>query len=434
MRPVTAADCVPEEASRPRVPSLRRNFAWTLLGNFIYGGCQWAMVVAIAKLGTPEMVGRFALAFAVTAPIFSLTAMNMRAVLATDQRKEHGFADYLSLQLVTLTVGVALSFCFAALFVDRGTWFVLGTITLAKFVEALSDVYLGYLQQGERMHLVSRSLSAKGALSVAALTFGLWAGGTIEWGAIGLLGAWTSVFLLYDVRKARAIARATSDFPLRPRWNVASQIRIAGTALPLGITVCLGSLLVNVPRYFVERTYGARELGFFAALAYFMIIGARIVSALGESATPRLARHFSAGEFAVFRSVLKRMLAVGGVVGGIGIVSAIVFGDRLLLIAYRPEYAARSGVLVTIMIAAALNYFAGFLQYAVTATRTFRSQPLVVALSLGALAIACRVLVPTRGSTGAGIAMGIGFGVQVLGYAVIVSSALRVASHHRAES
>ena len=56
--------------------SLRANFVWILGGNFAYGACQWLMLVAIAKMGTPEMVGRFALAFAVTAPMFLFANMN----------------------------------------------------------------------------------------------------------------------------------------------------------------------------------------------------------------------------------------------------------------------------------------------------------------------------------------------------------------------
>jgi hypothetical protein len=30
--------------------SLRRNFSWTLAGNVVYAGCQWGMLVALAKL------------------------------------------------------------------------------------------------------------------------------------------------------------------------------------------------------------------------------------------------------------------------------------------------------------------------------------------------------------------------------------------------
>src|SRR6266568_5527229 len=44
--------------------SLRTNFAWTLAGNAVYAVCQWGMLVSIAKLGSPAMVGQFALGLA----------------------------------------------------------------------------------------------------------------------------------------------------------------------------------------------------------------------------------------------------------------------------------------------------------------------------------------------------------------------------------
>jgi hypothetical protein len=45
------------------------NFLWTLSGNVVYAACQWGMLVVLAKLGTHQMVGEFALALAITAPI-----------------------------------------------------------------------------------------------------------------------------------------------------------------------------------------------------------------------------------------------------------------------------------------------------------------------------------------------------------------------------
>ena len=45
----------------PQALPLRKNFAWTLTGNVVYAGCQWGMLMAIAKLGTPAMLGQFAL-------------------------------------------------------------------------------------------------------------------------------------------------------------------------------------------------------------------------------------------------------------------------------------------------------------------------------------------------------------------------------------
>src|SRR5262245_13252375 len=70
-------------------PSLRTNFLWTLAGNVVYAGCQWGMLIVLAKLGTPAMVGEFSLGLAICAPIFMLSNLNLRGVQATDARGEY---------------------------------------------------------------------------------------------------------------------------------------------------------------------------------------------------------------------------------------------------------------------------------------------------------------------------------------------------------
>ena len=54
----------------PALP-LRKNLAWTLTGKLVYGGCLWGVLVAIAKLGTPDMLGQFALGYRPPAPLAS---------------------------------------------------------------------------------------------------------------------------------------------------------------------------------------------------------------------------------------------------------------------------------------------------------------------------------------------------------------------------
>src|SRR5690606_40180926 len=67
-----------------RALSLRVNFSWTLAGNIVYAGCQWAMLVVLARLGRAEMVGQFALGLAITGPVLMCTNLNLRSVPATD--------------------------------------------------------------------------------------------------------------------------------------------------------------------------------------------------------------------------------------------------------------------------------------------------------------------------------------------------------------
>jgi hypothetical protein len=64
------------------------------------------MLVVLAKLGSPEIVGQFTLGLAVTAPVVLFTNLSLREVQATDAKHQYLFSDYLGLRL--LLTGLAL--------------------------------------------------------------------------------------------------------------------------------------------------------------------------------------------------------------------------------------------------------------------------------------------------------------------------------------
>ena len=64
----------------PHAVAFGQRASWGLLGNVTYAGCQWLMLVVLAKLGTAEMMGQFALGFAIAAPAFLLTTRKPASV------------------------------------------------------------------------------------------------------------------------------------------------------------------------------------------------------------------------------------------------------------------------------------------------------------------------------------------------------------------
>ena len=75
-----------------------------MLANGIYAFCQWGMLVVFAKLGSPEIVGQFALASAIITPVIMITNMQLRGVQATDARKEYFLSDYMMVRILSATV------------------------------------------------------------------------------------------------------------------------------------------------------------------------------------------------------------------------------------------------------------------------------------------------------------------------------------------
>jgi O-antigen/teichoic acid export membrane protein len=284
--------------------SLRRNFAWAFSGNLFYAASQWGILTALAKLGSPAMVGQFALGLAVTAPVIIFSNLQLRGIQATDAKREYLFGDYLALRLLTTVLALGILFFLVGLSkYDQATVYVILGVAVAKAVESLSDIYYGLMQQHERMDCIALSLILRGGLSLVAMVAGVYYTGALLWGVVGMGVSWAVVLLFIDLPNAARINRYSANTAhlgttaatrtLLPRWHLQTHWRLVNLALPLGGVMLLLSLNTNIPRYLIEYYLGDEQLGFFSAIAYLIVAGNTVVGALGQSASPRLARYFA---------------------------------------------------------------------------------------------------------------------------------------------
>ncbi|MBD2387480.1 oligosaccharide flippase family protein [Cylindrospermum sp. FACHB-282] len=414
--------------------TLRRNFSWTFIGNGVYAACQWGMLVVLAKLGRPEMVGQFTLGLAVTAPVMMFTNLQLRVVQATDAKQQYLFRDYLGLRLIS----TALALLIIAIIslsggYHRETAFVILLIGLAKAFESISDVFYGLIQQHERMERIAISLMIKGPLSLLLLGIGVYVSGGVLWGVFGLVCAWAVVLVGYDIPSGVLMLKPGSK--LQPRWHLGTLAKLVWLCLPLGFVMMLISFNTNIPRYFIERYLGERELGIFAAIAYLMVAGGIVVSALGESASPRLAKYYTAGDVVSFRRLLLKLVGIAAVLGATGVLVAVVAGRQILTLLYQAEYAEQTNLFIWLMVVAAITYISNFLGYGMTAARYFRVQmPLFTAVA-SISAIACLWLLPKWGLLGAAIALLIAVIIQTgFSLAVILHALHKQLGYKQGES
>ena len=381
--------------------SLRANFVWTLAGNVIYSGCQWGMLVAIAKLGTPVMVGQFALGLAISAPVFMLTNLQLRAVQATDARHEFRFGHYLALRLLgtglallaILTVSLAAGY-------QKETFVVILDVALAKAAESVSDVLYGLWQNRERLDKISIAMIGRGIASLTALTTIFYLTHEITYAVSALALVWGTWLLTYECSVARSLLRAEAQDPFRPEWQGDRLKTLATLSLPLGLVMLTISLNTNIPRYLLEHYHGEAALGYFAAMAYVLVAGTTVMDALCQSATPRFARYYLSDRVA-FRWLLFKTLGVAIGLGLAGLGLVLLGGKLILALLYKPEYAQYASIFTLLMVAGCVNFLASALGYAFTSTRRFRAFviPGVCNTSLGA--IIGFLLIPAMGLRGA---------------------------------
>lgn len=405
--------------------TLRRNFSWTFIGNVIYSGCQWGMLVVLAKLGNPEMVGTFTLGLAVTAPVMMFSNLQLRDIQTTDAKNHYLFNDYLGLRLITTGLALPIILWITLATGYKGeTAIVIILIGFAKGLESISDVFYGLLQKHEKMDRMAISVMMKGPLSLLMLSIGTYISGSIVWGVLGLVIAWACILLIWDIPSYRwLINKFTSEGEIpdslegktaKPRWQLGTIRKLIWLSLPLGLVMMLISLNANIPRYFLEHSLGKKELGVFAALAYLIVAGNMVVSALGSAARPRLAKYYAGGNVSAYQKLLFQLVAIACLLGLSGILVAWVAGGQILTIVYQPEYAKYTELLIWLMVTAGIGYVSSFLGEGMTAARYFRTQiPLFIVVT-STSAIASCWFIPRNGLKGAAIALMIAEIVRII--------------------
>jgi O-antigen/teichoic acid export membrane protein len=382
-----------------RTKSIRENVAWVGVGNAVYLGCQYGMLMAIAKLGNPTYVGQFALAQAITAPLIIFSQMQLRQLQVTDVKGEAAFADYFGVRLVATTIALTVILVIAVAGYERESALVIAVIGIAKAFESLSDIAHGRLQRQERMELIAFSLMLKGVGSLVVLSLLLWLTRDLVWAVVGLAAVWGTLFVLYDLRAQSKVAPAGEPIWL---WRPQVAKSLVRTALPLAATSGLISISGNIPRYFLDGMYGKEAVAIFSVAAAPLVLVGLLGTALNQATLPRAATYFQTGQFAAFRRLAVWLTVVLVLAGAAFVAVFVLFGEQLISILFTPEYRSAVPLMVIMAAGVAVSGLAAWGSTILSAGRKFNLQLLNVVVMVALQVPVCYVLIRWYGVVGAG--------------------------------
>lgn len=399
-----------------------------MLGSGFYAACQFALLVALTKIGSTQMAGQYTLGLAVSAPVIIFLGFNLRAVIVSDARQEYPFGIYLAFRLLSMGTAMCVIGAITCIVGYRSeTAVAIMLIALAKSIESISDMFFGYFQQNERMDQITISMIIRGILSVLLFIDGMWLFGGILGGIAGLIMAWLATLLFFDIPRAIRFARnraAHQQATLEsfwPQWDARHLQRLFVLTAPLGLVVMLVSLNFNIPRYFVASWHGEVALGIFGPISYFTVLGNIVVMSLAQSAAPRIAKYYSNGNRHAIIVLLVKQNAVGTLLGAAMVLMAATAGGWILTTVFGAEYASAQLVFLLVTVAISIGFVSTFCSIALTTVRVFRAQIPLAAVNVCVMSASCQMIVPQHGIVGAAVAMIIGTTFQALSYVLTLS-------------
>ena len=388
----TSSAALPEGTGR-----LGHDVAWMILGNVIYALSTGGMLVVLAQLGDPEVVGEFTWAVALTMPFILLSRLSLREVLATDADNRFWLRDYLVASGAATLFAITAIWVVVALVYSSGRLVLVMFVALGKVLESFSFLLYGLRQQHGQIRRVGISVTLRGITQVVALTVGMAVTGSLLWG-VGA-AAIASGLMLFGVDVPGVWKLVPSSDSRKPKLGPAGRLILL--TLPLGAGAVLLTSYQSLPRLMLERVAGTFELGVFGVMGWVAIGAATVVHAAGQAAAPRMGRQFAAGDGAALRGLLQRLLVFSGAFGLMSVGFALVCGRWFLGVAFGAEYAAHSGLLVLTMVSSGVAGMAIPLEFVLIAVRRVWAYSLSASVLVVTAVVAGIALIPRFGMAGA---------------------------------
>lgn len=411
--------------AKPRL-SMRKGFAWNLGGTSLYNLSQWLLLLVLARLADPVAVGSFSLILATSAPIFLTIGMNLRAVVATDANRRWRLEEYLLLRqllnavaiLTTMVAGLALGI--------RG-WALaaLAVVSVAKSLEAGSQVFYGYFQLRERLDLVTRSLWARAVSGPILFLIAFSATHQLAVAALGLVIGWGAAQFLLDQPNARRLAREEGR-PLQSfRTARINEVKaLARKAAPLGLDQGVSSLSTNIPRYLIKGLLGTAHLGVYASQAYLAQVIQMTNTAIATVFIPRMATSYHRGQRRVFVRMLLQLVLFGIFVLACGLAFGVVFGNEFIRLTLGPAYVNQS-LLLALMAGVGVTTLKSNLCNGLTASHAFGRFLLVDCITTGGILASAVPLIKMFGVVGAAYSIIVGSAAGTVAASIAVVGVMR---------
>jgi O-antigen/teichoic acid export membrane protein len=328
-----------------------------LLATVALAVLQWFIMAMIARREGSVVLGQYALSLAFAVPGSYLAWLSLRQQLLVSGGHLASAADMMFLRLAFPLIVFGAILAFIAVSYKSEWLLTISVCVLAqKYIEGFFDLSYAYMQKSNNWKSLAISTVVRCALLV--VIFGavyVWTNRLVA-GLLAVSGFSILFYLIFDQRSNPPIKTAELfDFS---QLTSARRRGLTILLLPLAVSNVVMSLTTNAPRFLIDLILGPAELGFFAAVSHFVLVGAVATGSVGHAILPVLAetiRNRREREF--WRQLIGIMVAIQ-VACGVGIVASVFVGGELLRLLYGNAFAGQAALMTAAAVAAGPVYCA----------------------------------------------------------------------------
>jgi len=378
------------------------------LGNGVYAFMQWIQLSLIVKFCPTQELGFYTLALAIASPLFLFMGFQLRSLIVTDSKREWTFTSYFVLRLSSMLMALFIIIGYAL--ISKNNFQILFLVAVLKSIEGLAEIFNSQQQLNEQMKNVSRSLVLKGVSATVSIFIGVFLFNSLIFGLYFAIFSNILVLIFNDYINCKKLM---VNEPLIILQNLKIKSLLI-KSLPLGVVICIVSLNTNVSKYLVQNYLGTDMQGIYSTIAYCLVLGNFVNSAIGQSFSPRMSKYYADKNKKAFVKLFSNYLLVNIILGLLLYILSLLGGYYFLKVMFSELIASYSDLFSLIMFSGIFLYAASALGYTLTSMRLFKIQPFINGIVLLINILCCYFFLNKYGIYGAVYSSIIGFSVQSL--------------------
>ena len=340
---------------------------------------NWAQLCLLARNSDLYFLGVYTLALAYSNPVYQFTGLQLRSLYVSDRKNDFSFNEYFSLRLFSIIFSIALGIVISySLY--RGhknfseTFYISIGIFILYGIDGIIDIFNARHHYKQELTKVSCSIFLRSMLSLLGFGIGVFFYNSILIGLyvailFKLLGSYFYDFKLF----------IKDEYKIKIKKGVYSLIK---KSFPLGISLLISSLNINVSKYFVSYSFGIEIQGVFSTMSYIIAIGTIFVATLGQVLLPKMAVLCAKGNFILLYKLHCIFLCFVLLTGASIFIFSIFYGESFLKIVFSEDVACYKTIFPWIMGSSVFIYLSSANGYTLTASSITNEQVYLGLVSL----------------------------------------------------
>ncbi len=321
---------------------IRSTFLWLTTGTLAYFFCQWLMTILVVRITNYSIAGDFALIISSTNIFAQIALFGMRSYQISDTQQKFNDKTYMFSRIITCSIAL-LSGIFFCLF-SKYSFILKANLVvflIYRITEGGFDVFHGVLQNASRSDIVGKSLIVRGIVPLILFGLMLLTFNSLLPALVSI--TLFSIFWIIIIDYSFAAKLSINNLKTKIKVSINDLKIILQDCLPIVLGNIVYSLILFIPRFYIEKIYGNDVLGAYASvsapsliiplLAYYAYLPYMpVISELYNSSRAKQTNKLVLKLLLLICSISLFILLIGYLLGNWGLV--LLFGESIRAYSY----------------------------------------------------------------------------------------------------